>query len=273
MRCAALLALGLAAAGALAPARAGVFDDDEARKRILAVEAEMRAKASASDARIAELENRLKNLGLLDLIRQLEDLKGEVSALRGQIEVLANQIEVTQKKQKDFYLDLDSRLRRLEEPTGKAGAAPAAGGAGAGATPAAPVDAKAAARQAAAEKKAYDAASASFRKGNYPAAITGFRDFLDTYPGSANAPSAQYWLGLAYHNLRDTKNAVAAQQALIKMYPDSPKVPDALLAIATAQGDSGDSASARNTLEDIIARYPNSEAAQKARTRLATAGR
>ena len=38
----------------------------------------------------------------------------EIARLRGQIEVLANELANTQKRQKDFYTDLDARLRNLE---------------------------------------------------------------------------------------------------------------------------------------------------------------
>src|SRR5437870_4937496 len=83
------------------PARAGLFDDDEARKRILANEAEMRQKNTAFEERISKMENSIKNLGLLELNNQIEELKGELARLRGQIEVLSNQIGTVDKKQRD----------------------------------------------------------------------------------------------------------------------------------------------------------------------------
>ncbi|HVK55412.1 MAG TPA: YbgF trimerization domain-containing protein, partial [Burkholderiales bacterium] len=95
---------------------AGLFDDEEARKRLLAVEAEMRQKDAAIDDRIVKLEGSIKNLGLLELVNQIEELKADLARLRGQIEVLNNQIATVDKKQRDFYLDIDSRLRRLEQP-------------------------------------------------------------------------------------------------------------------------------------------------------------
>ncbi len=283
-----LVALVIAAG---APARAALFDDSEARKRILQVEAEMRQRDAAIDERIAKLEASVKNLGLLELINQIEELKAELSRLRGQMEVLNNQVSTVDKKQRDFYLDLDSRLRRFEQPGGAAlgasgsSASPGAGGATSGAaagtisgtpqaaSPPSAVDPKEAARRAAAEKKTYDGAYALFQKRIYPAAISSFQTFINDYPASASAASAQYWIGLAYYNLRDLKSAFTAQQNLIKNYPDSPKVPDAMLAIAGIQAEQGGTAASRITLEDIVARYPGSEAAGKARQRLAGAPR
>jgi tol-pal system protein YbgF len=267
----------LAAAAALAAAaqaHAALFDDEEARKRIDDVKREQQALAKDTDARLGRIEESVRNIGVVELLRQIDALNAEVARLRGQIEVLANQNDQLQKKQRDFYLDLDSRMRRLE-----GGAAPAAGAAPAPPAPAAslpvqtpPVStapAKSPAQLQAQEIRSYDAASNLFRKNDFAGAINAFRAFVLEYPQSPLAPNAEYWIGISFANLKDYKNAVAVQEALLKNYPQSPKASDALLAIAAVQAEQGDLGSARNTLEDIIARYPATEAAGKARTRLA----
>ncbi len=91
-------------------AAAGLFDDDEARKDIKA----LRAQNVETDARIQKLDESIKNLGILQLLNQIEQLNTELAKLRGQVEVLTNQNEQLGKRQKDFYLDIDSRLRKLE---------------------------------------------------------------------------------------------------------------------------------------------------------------
>ena len=106
----------VAAAGA---AHAGLFDDDEARKRIEELRAEqVRATREVTD-RLQRLEEGVKNLGVVDLLRQIEQLNAEIARIRGQLEVLANQNEQVAKRQRDFYLDLDSRLKRLEGGPGR----------------------------------------------------------------------------------------------------------------------------------------------------------
>jgi tol-pal system protein YbgF len=206
-------------------------------------------------------------------VRQLEQINGELARLRGQIEVLTNENQQLQKRQRDFYLDLDSRLKRLEgapagaanpPPTSEATPPPAAGAVAATA-PARPSTRE----EQAKEMKAYDAASNLFRRNDFASAIDAFRGFLKDYPQSALAPNAEYWIGISYANLKDYRNALAAQEQLLARHPQSAKAPDALLAIAAVHADQGDAGSARNTLEDIIARYPSSEAAGKARARLA----
>jgi tol-pal system protein YbgF len=261
------------------PARAGMFDDDEARRQI-AVEKkrvdEMSARMNAQNqlldtvsARIAKIEDAVgKNQGLLDLFREIEGLKQELAKMRGQIEVLNNGIETTQKRQKDLYVDLDTRLRRLETPpvaapnvgdpaTAGAGAAP---GAGSTATPGANT----------AEARAYDAAQNLRRIGNYQGAVVAFQNFIKQYPKSPLASSAQYWIGDSYYNMRDFRLAIASQRVVLKSYPDSAKVPDALLNIASSQAELGETAAARKTMEEIVAKHPSSDAADKARRRIAS---
>ena len=173
----------------------------------------------------------------------------------GQIEVLMNQTEQLEKRQKDLYVDLDNRLRKIES------------------APALAADGKAPAAQPAvdiaAENKAYEAALNQFKAANYQAAIASFQGFVAAYPQSLLIPSAQYWIGNAYYTLRDYKLAISTQQKLIATWPDHAKAPDALLNIATSQSETGDVRASRETLQALVKKYPTSPAAEQARQRLA----
>jgi tol-pal system protein YbgF len=272
------VAAALLLAAAL-PASAGLFDDEEARRRIEALKQELSQQGRDNEARIARLEESIRNIGVVELLRQLDALNAEIAKLRGSIEVLSNQNDQLQKKQRDFYLDLDSRVKRFEgggaaAPPGPTSSAPppaAAAVTAAMTVPAAPAPrAPPTKEEQAREIKAYDAASNLFRRNDFASAIDAFRAFLRDYPQSQLAANAEYWIGIGYANLKDYRNALATQEGLLQRHPQSPKAPDALLAIAALQSEQGDNGSARNTLEDIIARYPGSEAAGKARTRLAS---
>ncbi len=245
------------------PARAALFDDDEARKRIEATNQRLAQIQRELSDRIAALESQLKSQGLVELFTQVEQLKADAARLRGQIEVLTYEQEQQQKRQRDLYVDLDTRLRKLE----------GGGGATSGNMPdappaAAPPPPVAAAPASTDEQRVYDAALDKFKAGSYTAAIAGFNTFLKTYPKSPLAASAQYWIGNAQYAQKDFRGAIATQRALVSTYPDNPKVPDAMLNIATAQLDLGDGAGSRRTLEDLLAKYPKSEAAVKAKQRL-----
>lgn len=283
----ACLCAALLLCGATGVAQAGLFDDDEARKQIAAerkrlddLNVELKNQQQAVDARLGKVEETLKSQALLDLFTQIEALKVELNKLRGQIEVLNNSVENTTKRQRDMYLDLDTRITRMEQ---QGGAGPAAGpvtpAAPAPATTVATAPATAAAAAAAtaaaapgdpaAEARNYEAAQAQRRLGNYQGAIVAFQNFIKQYPKSNLAPRAQYWIGDSYFNLRDFKLAIASQQTLIKTYPDSPTVPDALLNVASSQIEMGESIIGKKSLEEVVSRFPISDAADKAKRRLA----
>jgi len=273
-----VLALVVVAQLAIAPARAALFDDDEARKRIEA----LRGRVEQLEQRTGSLESTVKSQGLVDLLRDIELIKNDIAKLRGQFEVVSYELEQAQKRQRDLYLDLDGRLRKLETAATGAPAAAAPGGppvaaeaapapSPGAAAPAGPQtrSALAGAADVVTEQRAYDAALDQFKNGSYAAAIASFQTFARANPRSPLAPSALYWAGNAQYSLKDCRSAIATQRQMIATYPDSQKVPDAMLNIATCLSDLGDNAGARRTLSDIVAKYPTSEAAGKARQRLA----
>ncbi len=280
------LAFAMAAHGA----QAGLFDDEEARKSIKATSDRLDATQRDLDARLTALDLQIKSLGLVELFNQVEAIKAEIARIRGQVEVLTYELTESQKRQRDLYVDLDSRMRKLEAspgnvapapvtdgtaPAAGADAAPAAGAPGAPvagtlspAVPGAPSLAASATAATAGEQRLYDGALEQFKRGDYVGAIGSFGTFVKTYPKSPLAASAQYWVGNAQFARKDYRAAIVAQRKLLASYPDSTKVPDALLNIASAQSEMGDSASSRRTLEELITKYPQSESAGKAKQRL-----
>jgi tol-pal system protein YbgF len=278
-------------------AHAALFDDDEARKRIADTNVRLGQIQAQLEGRITQLEQQLKSGGLMDLANQIDSVRGDLAKLRGQIEVLTHELGEAQKRQRDLYVDLDSRMRKMETsqaaaataqpqaappadpnapPSGVSGTIPPAPGTVGvpGAAPGAPAatpppGGAPRASDPAAEQRAYDAALDLFKRGDYAGAITGFTSYVRTYPRTPLSSSAQYWIGNAHFARRDYRAAITAQRTLIANYPDSSKIPDALLNIASAQSELGDTAGARRTLEEIVAKHPQSEAAPKAKQRLA----
>jgi tol-pal system protein YbgF len=243
----ALSALLLASGGA----RAGLFDDEEARKQIVELRAQAESNQKKLDERLAGIEAAVQDRKpIVDLSMLIDGLKQDMAKLRGQVEVLMNQAEQLEKRQKDLYVDLDNRLRKLEQG------------------PAADAKAAAPAVDAAAENKTYEAALNQFKLGNYQSAIASFQGFMAAYPQSALLPSAQYWVGNAYFTLRDYKVAIATQQKLIASWPDSPKASDAMLNIASSQSEMGEARAARETLQSLVKKYPGTPAAEQAKQRL-----
>lgn len=237
----------LFAAFAYAPlqAHAGIFDDNEARKAILDIRARLDALESDSKSRA---ENKADKTSVLDLANQNEQLRQDIAKLRGQVELLTNDLANAQQRQKDFYIDLDRRLRALE-----------------------PQQITLDGRQVNVlpdEQKAYDAAFALFKAGDYKNASTALSDFMRRYPSTAYGATAQYLLGNAYYAQNEYNNAITAQQAVVKNYPDSPKAPEAMLNIASSYTELKDKAAAKKTLGELVTEFPDSAAARTAKERL-----
>ena len=247
------LAVLLAVIGA-PQALAGVFDDEEARKQI-------------KDLSIKTNE-RLDTLSKaqFELVNQIQALREENARLNGQVESLNYELDSAKKRQQDFYIDLDGRLRKQEPQQAPADEAKPASEAGApGAASEAP---KKVASDPAAEAREYEAALNLFKGNKIKDAASAFDAFAKAHPDSTLTPNAQYWLGNAYYALHDCKKAIDAHKVVVGRWPQNPKAPDSLINIATCQQEQGDTKGVRTTLETVLSKYPDSSAAATAKQRL-----
>jgi tol-pal system protein YbgF len=254
-RPAAAAALILLAAPA---ARAGLFDDEEARKAILDLRARIQANdeaarkgqadLAASQAQLAEQVAALRR-SLLELNNQIEAMRGEIAKLRGDGEQALRDLALLQKTQKDANQSFDDRLRKLEPQKialdGREFVADQS------------------------EKRAYDEAIATIRSGDFEAAAAALASFQLRWPTSGYGPSARFWHGNALYGKRDYKGAITAFRALVTDTPEHPRAPEALLAVANSQAEMKDPRAARKTIDELLKAYPQSEAAAAGKERLA----
>ena len=261
VRLAVHLAMVTSALAWMAPASAGLFDDEEARRAILDLRQKVESVRLESEKRVADETRRATDdsaqlrRGLLDLQNQIEGLRGDVARATGQNEQLMREIADTkrqladvQRQQKDVSQGVDERLRKIE-----------------------PVKVSVDGREFAAEpfeKRDFEAALAIFRKSDFAASQTALVDFLKRYPQSGYGPSALFWLGNAQYATRDYKEAVINFRSLLSLSPDHVRAPEAVLSIANCQVELKDTKAARKTLEDLLKAYPQSEAAGAAKERL-----
>lgn len=238
------LVLLISALGAVTQVQAGMFDDDEARRQLADLKIKMEARFDQQAKAQLELANQIA--------RQSE----EIARLQGQLETLGYKQEVGDKRTQDFYLDLDSRLRKFETTPGAQGGAD-------NAPPTAVVKG-----DPAKEGQEYEAALNQFKAAKYKEAAVGFAAFVQKYPDNSLAPNAQYWLGNAWRAQGDCRRSIEAHSIVTTKYPDSPKAADAWLAIATCQQELGNVNGVKRSLETVIAKYPNTPAADAAQQRL-----
>jgi len=221
-------------------AQAGLFDDDEARQRIEQLRAEVNELGKRADT---------TSRNQVDFANQVEAIKADIAKLRGQIEVLTYELEAAQKRQKDFYVDLDNRLRKLEQP---------------------PADAKTEAPKVdpAQETRDYEAALAGLKASKFKEAAAAFVAFIKAYPNSSLAASAHYWGGYAHAQAKD--HAVAAELfgKFAAGWPKDERAPAALESRVASLEAIKDVKAARATLQQLADAYPASEAGKKAKLRL-----
>ena len=213
-------------------------------------------KLNDLDGRVGRIERVVSNQSLLDMTQRLDAAQADLRTLRGRVEELENTNESLRKQQRDLYADLDKRVSSMSSGGGGApgslpsGGAPVAGGSAGG------------------EQGAYNQAFDALKSSNFPTAISGFRSFLSTYPTSALADNAQYWLGEAYYVTRDYGNATTAFERVLAGWPSSRKAPDALLKLGYTQVEQKRVDAARVTLQQVVTRFPGTDAARLAADRL-----
>ena len=229
-------------------ALAGLFSDDEARQQIQQV-----------GARVSNLEDAVKkqaetntqqaetNKKTFDLQLQIDSMSTELRNLHGQNEELVHKLQEAEKRQQDYYKDLDNRVHHFETTEEQLGAnAPIVEG-----------------------NRAYEAAQGIFNVGKYQDAISAFQEFIQQFPDSVYVPNAYYEIGEAYFALKDYQNALVSYQMLTNKYAFSPKTSDAMLAVIKCQLALKNTTAAKKVLKQLIAKYPSSEASNNAKKLLA----
>lgn len=232
-------------------AHAGLFDDDEARRQI-----------NTLTAKVNERVDTLSR-AQIDLVNQIQALREENAKLHGQVETLQYDLESAKKRQQDFYVDLDTRVRRLETPPAANNGAPTDGS-----VPAADAPGNDKAPDPAAEARDYEAALNLFKAKKLKDSAAAFDAFAKANPNSTLTPNAYYWQGNALAAQSDCKRAIDVYRVLVAKWPQHARTPDALLGVAVCQQEIGDAKSARTTMEAIVIKYPDSAAAGTARQRL-----
>ena len=260
---------------------------------VLAASVSAQSRPSLSD-RVAALEARLQQNQTEQSVEQLNriaQLESDVKGMRSLIEQMQNANEELKQRDKAQYIDLDSRLARIEN------AAPPSGTAIKPVPPHAPVPVPVAPRVAppvpvvvapasttppgaatsatatapgnpAGEQAAYDAALAAVRADQYADSANRFNTFVQQYPNSPLAANAYYWIGESYYVTQNYQLALEAFKTVITRFPASPKTPGALLKLGYSQDGLKQRDAAQATLRDVIAKYPNTDEAGQAQSRL-----
>jgi len=216
-----------------------LFDDDEARRQIFQLRNQVDARQKAIEERLSAIERAARAAGFLrtEPGRRSRPADRIAEAGRGQaarqIEVLSNQTR-PRAAPEGLYVDLDNRLRKLEQTQSQLQDKLSQGE-----------------RSAAAEKQAYELAlnSSSSATISSPSRASEFHDQFR----EQRAPA----LGAVLDRqrvLRDARLQVRHRRPaeVVKLWPENSKAPDALLNIASSQGELGKAPPRARTLRALV---------------------
>lgn len=118
----------------------------------------------------------------------------------------------------------------------------------------------------------YEASLAQLRRGSTSTARIGLREMLKSYPTSAHAGDALYFIGQSYSTENPDSAAVYYGQ-VVDGYPTSVRAPSALYNLGLLAERRKDTAKAKDAYQRVVQKYPQSDEAALARDRLKALGR
>ena len=108
-------------------------------------------------------------------------------------------------------------------------------------------------------QRMFDTAQADYAAGQWPLAISGFEQFIRSFPTHDRSDDAQFYIGESFQLDGKFKEAVAAYEKVIADYPTGDRVPQALYKRGVALSLLGDNDRARESFQQVIRNYPQSE--------------
>ena len=114
----------------------------------------------------------------------------------------------------------------------------------------------------------YDRVMDEFTRGDYEAALAGFRLFIEVHRQSALAANAQYWIGECQYRLGHYQDALLSFYNVSSYNPASPKLAASAFKIGQTYSRLGDYHKARLMFERVLDQYSEGPEAHLARKAL-----
>ena len=264
----AALALGALALGGCADSTIEALQQDVAQLRqdLNAATLALHRSRGDTETLIGQLDRRTREQSV-ETSRQMAALAARLDALAGELAQVSGRVEALGQRVEDVSRQ---RQSRVVAPPGPSGGPP-------------PVEPRSS-QGAPTPEQAYQAASLDLTKGNYPLAVSAFRDFVRRFPDSPLADQAQYGVGEAYFRMgqaslgrgetdkarSELEQSVQEFRRVVLNYPKGGKVPGALYKEALALIELKQNRLAELRLQYLLDNFPQSEEAPLARERLAS---
>ncbi|MGE4193235.1 MAG: tetratricopeptide repeat protein [Pseudodesulfovibrio sp.] len=117
-------------------------------------------------------------------------------------------------------------------------------------------------------KALYDKAYALYKEGQFERARSYWAEFTDTFKGHAYIPSAVFWQGQCYYQLKDYARAVILYEDVIEKYKKSSKFKAALLKAGYSWQYLGKPELAKMRFQEVVEKFPQSVEATQAKRSL-----
>jgi tol-pal system protein YbgF len=265
--------LGFVLVAALTQASAGVAS--AANKEHLQMMAEIRMlqeQTALLRQQLAALNDTLRALGTkLDeqggvSRKAFADQKLTIGTISDDVRVVREKVDDNNVRVSTLSQEIDAMRAAIAQGAAQAAGTDASSPAGAQPAPAGAGQPAPALAQS--PQRLYDSAWADYVASQYNLAITGFENYINTFPRSEQAGDAQYFIGECYYQQGMFKEAASAYDRGITTYPNSQKVPDMYFKRGMAFNALGLVDRARESWEYAVKTFPNSEAGRLARQRL-----
>ena len=228
-------------------------------------------------AQLAKLNETLRDVGT-KLDGQADVSRKAFADQKLQVDTISSNLQVVREKVDDNNVRISSLSQELEavrltipQAIGAAaaaasGGAPSAPGSQPSASPLAPSPGTP--QPGLSPQRVYELAWGDYIGAQYNLAISGFENYIRTYPRSEQASDAQYFIGESYYLQGMFREAAAAFDRGIADYPNSKRVPDMYWKRGMAQNALGQTDRARESWEFVVKTFPNSDAGRLASQRL-----
>lgn len=190
--------------------------------------------------RLVELENRVNNQKLMELLRAVENTKQQLTVIRGDIELVQHELAHTKKRQDDLYSDLDNRINEQKKTSQDTIAS-----------------------EATQFSMLYKQTMDLISKHQFEQALPMLNKLIQLQHQVDYIADTGFWIGITYTGLGKFDKAIEAYKAFVKKYPEHSRAPDALFNVASCQEVLKQDAEKNKTLQQLLSSYPNSEVAKK----------
>jgi tol-pal system protein YbgF len=220
----------------------------------------VQVKLNELERRMQDIERVVQNQSLVNLTQQVGTVERRGDEMQGRVEELEHGLEGTADRQRQLYVDLDTRMQDLETSaqarnsvnvmdggTLTPGQLPMPGGS---------------------DRDNYQAAFELLKEERYEPAAMAFQQFLVTFPDSELADNAQYWLAESHYVTQQFDLALSEFETVIETFPSSRKVPDALLKMGYCNYELELWDAARVSLTRVQTEYSETTASRLAGQRL-----